>query len=62
MRPYANVVLVKLAIEGLEAAFEPGPLDRDSEVFEPDLEQLILGQRCPGKFPTWHGTAKSAKK
>src|SRR6516164_7258854 len=61
VRPDTNVVLIKLAVERLEAAFEPGALDRDSEIFEPDLEQLIVGQRRPGKFLTWHGTARPAK-
>ena len=61
VRPDPNVVLIKLTIKRLEAAFEPGALDRDSEIFEPDLEQLIVGQRRPGKFLTWHGTARPAK-
>src|SRR5262249_9376804 len=54
-------MLVKLAVKRFEAACEPGALDRNSEVFEPDLEQLIVGLRSPGKFPTWHGATKSEK-
>ena len=44
MRPHPNVVLVKLAVERLKTAFEPGVFHRNSEVFEPDLEQLIVAQ------------------
>src|SRR5262249_17967256 len=61
VRPDPNVMLVKLAVKRFEAACEPGALDRDFEVFEPDLEQLIVGQRSPGEFPTWHGATKSEK-
>src|SRR5690349_15912588 len=61
VRPDPNVVLIKLAIKRPEAAFEPGTCNRDSEILEPDLEQLIVGQRRPGKFPTWHGTTRPEK-
>src|SRR5215831_7365908 len=62
VRPDANVVLIELAIERLEAAFEPGAVDRDFEVLEPYFEQVIVDQRRPGKFPTWwHGSTRPAK-
>jgi hypothetical protein len=61
VRPYSNVVLIELAIERLEAIFEPSTFDRDFEVLEPDFKQLIVGQCCPRKFPTWHDAARPAK-
>jgi hypothetical protein len=54
MRPYANIVLGELPIESAKAFLQPGAFDGDPEIFQPDLKQLIVGQRCPGIFPTWH--------
>ena len=58
MWPHANIVLVKLAIKRVKAALEPGSLDRDPEILEPDLQQLVVGQRRPGIFPTRHGAKR----
>ncbi len=37
--------------KALQAFLEPGALDRHLEVLEPDLQQLVVGQRRPRKLP-----------
>src|SRR5271167_730016 len=61
MGPHPDAVLVKLVIEGVQASLEPGALDRDLEVLEPDLQQVVVGQLCPGELFTRHDATNPNK-
>ena len=39
----------------MQAVLEPRAFDGHLEVLEPDLQQLVVGQRGPGKFLARHG-------
>ena len=55
MRPHADVVLVELGIKRVQASLQPRALDRHFEVLDADVQQLVVGQRCPEIFLTRHG-------
>src|ERR1700691_3566115 len=60
MRAHPDAVLVELIIERVQALLEPGALDRHFEVLEPDLQQFVVRQGRPGKFPTRHDATNLA--
>ncbi len=56
-----ELALLQLVVQALQAPLEPGPFDRDPEVFEPQLQQLLVRQGGPRKSasksasgPVWH--------
>jgi hypothetical protein len=55
MGPDSDAALLELAMEIVEAVLEPGAFERELEILEADLEQLLVGQRGLGKLPTRHG-------
>src|SRR5277367_2376880 len=46
----------------MQALFEPGAGDGHLEVLEPDLQQRLVGQLGPGKFPTRHRGSNTSKR
>src|ERR1044072_317983 len=54
MRADPEVSLLQFLMGGLEAVLEPGAFDFDLEIAEAQLEQLLVGQGGPGKFPCRH--------
>src|SRR5580700_79578 len=50
VRPYREAMLGKLVVQGQQAILEPGALDLHMKVLEADLQELLVGQRGPGKF------------
>ena len=50
MGPDPDAALLEFVVEIVEAVLEPGAFDRDLEVLEAKLEQLLVGQGGPGKF------------
>ena len=49
-----DAALGELVMEREQTVLEPGALDLHMEVLEADLQQLLVGQRRPGKFSA-HG-------
>src|SRR3954447_11119211 len=49
-----QVSLLQLLMERLEAVLEPSAFNFDLEIAETQLEQLLVGQEGPGKFPCRH--------
>ena len=58
MWPDPDIALLELLMESFEAVLEPSAFDRDLEIPEAQLEQLLVGQRGPGKFLSLHGNSK----
>jgi len=54
VRAYTNPALFELVVEFAEAALKPRAFDGHFEVPEAQLEELLVGQRCPSE-PTGHG-------
>src|SRR5215210_3227756 len=55
MRLYPDSTLIELVMEVSEAPLEPGPLDRELQVFQAQLQQLVVGQRGPRKVTRHSG-------
>src|ERR1700722_4047681 len=60
VRPEAELPLVQLLVERRDAVCEPGPLDRDAEIAQPELHQSFGGPVGPagaamtrGGHPGW---------
>src|SRR6202034_3333541 len=53
--PHQNAALRELVMKRQEAVFQPGTFDLDAKILEANLQELVVGQRGPGKFPAWHG-------
>src|SRR5215813_6518601 len=53
--------LIELIMEIAETIVEPGAFDRDPEVLQAELEELLVGQRGPGKLLTWHDSLETSK-
>src|SRR5262245_53602363 len=58
MRPHANASLGKFIMKAVQAVLEPGPLYGKLEIPKTKLEQLLVGQRRPGKFFARHDVAE----
>src|SRR5262249_18872523 len=56
VRPHPDAAFGKLFVQPVEAVLEPGAFQLNLEVLEPQLEQLLVGQGCPGVFPAPHRT------
>src|SRR6185437_4123132 len=54
MWPQPDAPLFELFMESREAILEPGAFDRNPQTTEAMLEQLLIRQLFPGKFPAWH--------
>src|SRR5262249_31448731 len=54
MRSHPDATLIELIEQGVEAVLEPGALNRDLQIPQPKLEQLLVRERSPGKSPAPH--------
>src|SRR5439155_13177607 len=60
MRPDAQSAPAELVVEIGEPLLEPRPFDGDLEILEAKLQQLVVGQRGPGKLAR-HGVPELGK-
>src|SRR6266852_597168 len=60
MRPDAQPAPAELVVEIGQARLEPRAFDRDLEVLEAKLQELVVGQRGPGKLAR-HGVPELGK-
>src|SRR3954447_2645575 len=61
VRPQPDAALLELLVQRADAILEPGAFDRYPQAGEALLEQLIIRQLLPGKFPAWHRASRGQR-
>src|SRR4051794_16802679 len=61
VRPQPDVPLLELLVERADAVLEPGAFERNPQAGEALLEQLVIRQLLPGKFPVWHRASRGQR-